>query len=187
MHHQYRLSLISERLEELSHSQSFNQDLAKSYIICSNNSFKPSSATKKTSHKPMASSRHQFCGDTVNTFGHEDQNFHWSREFSYYSTPTVENQVIWTFGIAHASCVPKVFYCKDLVSWCADKFIAKQRIIPLHDDSYVSLSPQVFHQMLKLLDPTLTFKGEDCKQFLENHNNRFGPLPPFFGKAESSY
>jgi hypothetical protein len=163
MHHQYKLSLISERHKELSHSQAFNKYLAKSYIIRSHNSFKPSSTTKKPSHKPMASSPHQFCGDTVNTYGREDQNFDWSRAFSYYIIPTTENQVIWTFGIAHAGCVPEVFDYKDLVSWCANKFIAEKRIIPLHDGSFVSLSPQVFRQMLKLSEPTLTFKGEDCK------------------------
>jgi hypothetical protein len=144
MHHQYRLSLISESLKELSHSQAFNKDLAKSYIIRSNNSFKPSSTTKQPSHKPMASSRHQVCGDTMNTFGREDQNIDWSRAFSYYSIPTTENQIIWTFEIAHAGRVPEVFYCKDLVSWCANKFIVKKRIIPLHDGSSVSFSPQVF-------------------------------------------
>jgi hypothetical protein len=31
--------------------------------------------------------------------------------------------------------------------------------------------------MLKLLEPTLTFRGEDCKQFLENHNNGLDLLP----------
>jgi hypothetical protein len=75
--------------------------------------------------------------------------------------------------------VPEVFYCKDLVSWCTNKFIAEQRIIPLHDDSSISLSPQVFRQMLKLSEPTLAFKGEDCKQFLAKHNNGLDLLPHF--------
>jgi hypothetical protein len=127
----------------------------------------------------MASARQQFCGDTVNIFGREDQNFHWSKAFSYYSTSAAENQVIWTSGIAHAGCVPEVFDCKDLVSWCADKYIAEKRIIPLQDRSSVSLSPQVFRQMLKLSEPTLTFKGEDCKQFLAKHNNGLDLLPLF--------
>jgi hypothetical protein len=127
----------------------------------------------------MASTQHQFCGNTVNTFGCEDQNFHWSRAFSYYSTPIIENQVIWTSGIARAGCIPAVFYCKDLVSWCANKFIAEQIIIPLHNGSFVSLSPRVFRQMLKLPEPTLTFKGEDCKQFLAKNNNGLDLLPHF--------
>ena len=66
---------------------------------------------------------HQFCGDTMNIFDRHDHNFHWSRAFSYYSTSAVEKQVIWTSEIAYAGYVPKVFDCKDLVSWCADKFI----------------------------------------------------------------
>jgi hypothetical protein len=115
----------------------------------------------------------------VNTFGCEDHKFQWSRAFSYYSTPKTENQVIWTSEIAHAGCVPKVFDCKDLVSWCADKFIAEKIIIPLHDGSFVSLSPQVFLHMLKLTEPILTFKGEYCKQFLAKHNNGLDLLPHF--------
>jgi hypothetical protein len=111
----------------------------------------------------MASVPHQFCGDTVNIFGRHDQNFHWSRAFSYYSTSVAENQVIWTSEIAHVGCVPEFFDCKDLVSWCTDKFIAEKRIIPLHDRSSVSLSPQLFQQKMKLPEPTLTFKGEYCK------------------------
>jgi hypothetical protein len=33
--------------------------------------------------------------------------------------------------------------------------------------------------MLKLLEPTLTFKGEDCRNFLKNHNNDLYLLPKF--------
>jgi hypothetical protein len=127
----------------------------------------------------MASTRQQFCGDTVNIFGREDQNFQWSRAYSYYSSPAAQNEVIWTSGIARAGCVPEVFDCKELVSWCADKFISDQRIIPLRDHSSVSLSPQVFRQMLRLSEPTLTFKGEDSKQFLRKHNNGLDLLPEF--------
>jgi hypothetical protein len=127
----------------------------------------------------MASTRQQFCGDTVNIFRRKDQNFHWFREFSYYSTFAAKNQVIRTSGIAHVGCVSEVFDCKDLVSWCADKFIVEKRIIPLQDRSFVSLSPQVFRQMLKFPEPTLTFRGEDCKQFLAKHNNGLDLLPLF--------
>jgi hypothetical protein len=73
--------------------------------------------------------------------------------------------------IARAGCVPEVFDCKELVSWCAEKYIPSQWIIQLQDHSPISLSPQVFHKMLKLLEPTLTFKGEDCRDFLKNHDN----------------
>jgi hypothetical protein len=127
----------------------------------------------------MASAPQQFYGDTVNIFECEDHNFHWSRAFSYYSTSVAENQVIWTSRIAHAGCVPEVFDCKDLVSWCSNKFIVEKRIIPLQDRSFVSLSPQAFHQMLKLSEPTLTFRGEDYKQFLAKHNNGLDLLPLF--------
>jgi hypothetical protein len=111
----------------------------------------------------MAAGRQQFFGDTVNILRHQDQNFQWSRAYFYYSSRSVENEVIWTSGITPAGCVPEVFDCKEVVSWCVEKYIPSQRIIPLRDHSLVSLSPQVFHKMLKLLDPTLTFRGQDWK------------------------
>jgi hypothetical protein len=87
--------------------------------------------------------------------------------------------VIWTFGIAREGCVPEVFDCKEVVSWCVEKYIPRQIIIPLRDHSPVSLSPQVFHKMLKLLKPTLTFRGKDYKQFLEEHDNGLDILAEF--------
>jgi hypothetical protein len=33
--------------------------------------------------------------------------------------------------------------------------------------------------MLKLLDPTLTFRGQDCKKFLEKHDNGLDILAKF--------
>ena len=107
----------------------------------------------------------------------EGQNFQWSRAYSYYSTSIAENQLIWTSKISHAGCVPEVFYCKDLVSWCTDKFISDKIIITLRDHSFVSWSPHVFCQMLRLSEPTLTFRGEDCKQILAKHNNGLDLLP----------
>jgi hypothetical protein len=86
----------------------------------------------------MASTRQQFCGDTMNIFGREDQNFQWSRAYSYYSTLATQDEVIWTYGIARAGCFPEFFDCKEMVSWCADKFISDKRIIPLRDRSSVS-------------------------------------------------
>jgi hypothetical protein len=127
----------------------------------------------------MAAGRQQFFGDTVNILRHQDQNFQWSRAYFYYSSRSVENEVIWTSGITPAGCVPEVFDCKEVVSWCAEKYIPSQRIIPLRDHSPVSLSPQVFHKMLKLLDPTLTFRGQDWKQFLEKHDNGLDILVEF--------
>jgi hypothetical protein len=127
----------------------------------------------------MASTQEKLCGDIVNIFGCEDQNFKWSREYSYYSSPSAQNEIIWTSGITRVGCVPEVFDCKELVSWCADKYISGQRIIRLRDHSSVSLSPQVFRQMLRFSEPTLTFKGEDSKQFLRNHNNGLDLLPEF--------
>jgi hypothetical protein len=108
-----------------------------------------------------AVAKQQLCGYTLNIFGCEDQNFHWSRAYSYYSSPPAQKYIIWTSGISHAGCVPEVFGCKELVAWCIEKYVSSQRIIQLQDRSPISLSPQVFRKMLKLPDPTLTFKGED--------------------------
>jgi hypothetical protein len=33
--------------------------------------------------------------------------------------------------------------------------------------------------MLRLLEPTLTFKGEDCREFLKKHDNGLDLLPKF--------
>jgi hypothetical protein len=63
----------------------------------------------------LAKARQLFCGGTLNTFGHEDQNFQWSKVYSYYSSPPAKKDVIWTSRIAHAGCVPEVFDCKELV------------------------------------------------------------------------
>jgi hypothetical protein len=52
-------------------------------------------------------------------------------------------------------------------------------MIQLEDHSHVSLSPQVFRKMLRLPEPTLTFKGEDCKDFLKKHDNNLDLLPEF--------
>jgi hypothetical protein len=59
-----------------------------------------------------AEARKQLCGDTLNIFGREDQNFQWSREYLYYSSPPAQKDVIWKYKIARAGCVPEVFECK---------------------------------------------------------------------------
>ena len=97
---------------------------AQGYIIPSNFSFHSSSGANKHSCKLMAEGRQQFCGDTMNIFGSKDQNFQWSRAYSYYSSHSTHNEVIWTSGIARAGCVPEVFDYKEVVSWCAKKYIS---------------------------------------------------------------
>jgi hypothetical protein len=41
------------------------------------------------------------------------------------------------------------------------------------------MSPQVFCKMLRLPEPTLTFKGDDCREFLKKHDNGFDLLPMY--------
>jgi hypothetical protein len=69
--------------------------------------------------------------------------------------------------------------CKELVAWCVEKYIPIQRVIQLQHHSPISLSPQVFLKMLKLPDPTLTFKGEDCRDILKKHENGLDLLHEF--------
>jgi hypothetical protein len=37
-------------------------------------------------------------------------------------SPSAQNKVIWTSRISHADCVPEVFDCKEVVSWCVLTF-----------------------------------------------------------------
>jgi hypothetical protein len=88
----------------------------------------------------VAIARQQLCGDTLNIFGREDQNFQWSRAYSDYSSPPAQKDIIWTSEIAHAGCVPEVFDCKEQVAWCVEKYVPSQRIIQLQYHSPISLS-----------------------------------------------
>jgi hypothetical protein len=170
---------MSKILEEISHSHAFGLRFALGCIIPSKSSFQRSSGVNKRPCKLMAATQQQFFCDTMNIFRREDQNFQWSKAYSYYSSHSTQNEVIWTFGIACAGSVPEVFDCKEVVSWCAKKYISSQRIIPLQDHSPISLSPQVFRNMLRFSESMLTFRGQDCKQFLEKHDNGLDLLPEF--------
>jgi hypothetical protein len=88
-----------------------------------------------------ASARQQFYGDASNIFGHEGQNFQWSRAYSDCSSPPAQKDAIWAYGITRDGCVPEIFECKELVAWCVDKYVPSQRIIQLQDHSLISLSP----------------------------------------------
>jgi hypothetical protein len=47
----------------------------------------------------MEAVRQQFCPDTVNTFGHDDQNFWWSNTYYYYSSPSaLKKKRRWCLG-----------------------------------------------------------------------------------------
>jgi hypothetical protein len=85
--------------------------------------------------------------------------------------------VIWTSGISLFGCVPEVFNFKEIFAWCVEKYVPNQSIIKLQGQSSISLSPQVFRKILKLSEPTLTFKGEYCKEFFRKHNNGLDLFP----------
>jgi hypothetical protein len=116
--------------------------------------------------------KQQFCGDTLNLFAREDQNYHWSRSYWYYSSLLgKENNKVWTSGIVLAGCVPEVFECKDILTWCIDKFIQNRRVITLQSSSPISLVPSIFREMLKLPEPNMVYKGEEARNFLKRKNN----------------
>jgi hypothetical protein len=63
------------------------------------------------------------------------------------------------------------FECKDIVTWCIDKFIQNRRVITLQSSSPISLAPSIFREMLKFPEPNLVYKGEEAKNFLKRKNN----------------
>jgi hypothetical protein len=122
----------------------------------------------------MAMRKEQFCGDTLNLFAQEDYNFHSLRSYWYFTTlplPERNENKTWTSGIVIDICVHEFFDCKDIVSWCVDKFIQNRREIFLQNGSCVSLAPSTFTKMLKLPKLTITFKGNEAKIFLKEKNN----------------
>jgi hypothetical protein len=74
-------------------------------------------------------------------------------------------------GIACVGCVPKSFDCKEIVTWCVDKFVQNRRTIMLHNGSPISLAPSIFKKLLKLPNSTLTYKGNKTITFLKGRNN----------------
>jgi hypothetical protein len=129
----------------------------------------------------MAERKKHLCGDTLNLFTREDHNYHWSRSYWYYATfPNRDNNKIWTSGITLVGCVHEFFDCKEIVTWCVDKFVQNQRTIPLHNGSPIYLAPTVFKKMLKLPELTLTYKGDKARNFLKGRNNGIELLQEYF-------
>jgi hypothetical protein len=79
----------------------------------------------------------------------------------------------------HEQVVSPNFFTVRSWSPAAPRTIFQPTDYPVGDHSQVSLSPQVFRKMLRLPDPTPTFKGENCRQFLKKHDNELDLLPKF--------
>jgi hypothetical protein len=90
----------------------------------------------------------------------------------YFSLSPLERNLnqVWTSRISLTDCVPKVHNFKELISWRIDKFDKNQRIIPLQGESPISLAPSIFKRMLRIPEPTMTFKGDEAKEFLKERN-----------------
>jgi hypothetical protein len=83
----------------------------------------------------------------------------------------IDNNKVWTLGIALVNCVLEVFKCKDIITWSIDKFVQNRRTIPLQSKFLVSLAPLVFKKMLKMPELNLVYKGEEARNFLKGKNN----------------
>jgi hypothetical protein len=96
----------------------------------------------------MSSKKNElYCEDTLNTLGHEDQEFQWSRGYNYYkdiSPVEKKMNLIWTLDIALATCVLEVTYFKEVVQWCAYKFNCEKMIIQLQGHQPISLALSIF-------------------------------------------
>jgi len=116
--------------------------------------------------------KQQFCGDTLNLFAKEDQNYHRCRSYWYYSNLFgKENNKVCTSRIVLIGCVLEVFECKDIFAWCIDKFIENIRDIPLQRSSPISLTPSIFREMLKFLEPNLVYKGKESRNIIKRKTN----------------
>jgi hypothetical protein len=60
-----------------------------------------------------------------------------------------------------------------------NKYDKNRRIIQLQGESPVSLAPLVFKKILKILEPTITFKGDEAKSFLKERNCRLELLQEY--------
>jgi hypothetical protein len=124
--------------------------------------------------------KQSFCGDNLNLFNREDQNYHWSCSYWYYSNLfSKEKNRVWTSEIVLAGCVPEVFECKDIVTWCIEKFIQNRRVVAFQNSSPISLAPSIFIEILKFPDPNLFYKGEEARNFLKIKNNRIDILQEY--------
>jgi hypothetical protein len=76
-------------------------------------------------------------------------------------------------------CVLEVFYAKEIVMWCIDKFDKNQRIIQLQGESPISLSPSTFKKMFRLPEPMMNFKGDEAKYFSKDKNGGWDLLQQY--------
>jgi hypothetical protein len=103
----------------------------------------------------------------------EDHTFQWFEAFKWYITlPLEENNSnkVWTSGITLASCMPEVSYFKELIiSGALTISTTKRGLFNGRGRCYFS-SPTVFRRMLRLPEPTTTFKSSKSDAFLKaNH------------------
>jgi hypothetical protein len=66
--------------------------------------------------------------------------------------------------------VSEVADFKELVLLCTKKIDTEGRVIQIQGKPSISLAPLVFKRMLRLTDPTLTFKNVEVDDFLKDHN-----------------
>jgi hypothetical protein len=111
-----------------------------------------------------------FSGYTINILRDKDQNSHWCKAYSYYSSPSSQNRVIWAYGIACAACVPEFFSYKEGVSWSPS---TQNELICTSQISHAGCVPEVFECKEVVSWCVLTFSfGLFCLPY-----NAFSLLP----------
>jgi hypothetical protein len=68
---------------------------------------------------------------------------------------------IWISRIAKARCIPEVFDAQELVICCKNNYEKYQRIIKVRGQSPISLTPLTSIQMLRIVEPEITFKVDN--------------------------
>jgi hypothetical protein len=134
----------------------------------------------------MASIRKKepLCEDTLNSLTCQNKEFMSSTTYQWYSNLTLEQDIAnksWTTGLAKVGCMLEVFYFKELVSWCANWFNSKHRMIKVvvEGRNLILLMPKVFKKMLQLPTPNKSLRISDTDYFLYSQGSGVNLLKDF--------
>ena len=114
---------------------------------------------------------HPFFNDIINSPARDNKNFHWSTSYEWFSRKSEEeNQTykIWTTWLVNVGCVPHIFNYRELVSWCAQRFDCRTRMIKvtIKGKNPVLLTLKVFNKMICLPTTNKPFNIEEVDTFL---------------------
>lgn len=83
--------------------------------------------------------------------------------------------------MVNARFMPKVFYLRELVSWCAHRFDPKRKTIQaaLEGKNHVLLTPKTFKRMLRLPTSNKSFKLPEPDSFMDSQGGGANLLKDF--------